>query len=75
MKKLTVREARMSISRLDQILQQEGVLTITRRGEPIAVVTPSTKKRDVPSHRDLRKKTARMRKGSEHIIRDDRNQK
>ena len=72
MKQLTIREAREALSHLDRLLAVEGELTITRRGEPIARVLPVGKRRTIPSHRDLRESMPRMRKGSEKLIREDR---
>jgi prevent-host-death family protein len=72
MKKLSIREMRQSLSHLDRLLASEGEVTITRRGEPIAQVVPVGKKRPIPSHRDLREGMPRMRKGSEKIVREDR---
>ena len=72
MKKLSIREARQSLSHLGRLLETEGEVTITRRGEAIAKVTPIGKRRPIPSHRDLRAKMSRMRTGSEKKIREDR---
>lgn len=73
MRKLTIREARQSLSHLDRLLAAEGEVTITRRGEAIARLTQINKKRPIPSHRDLRKRMPLMRKGSEKVVRKDRN--
>ena len=73
MKKLSIREARQSLSHLDRLLAAEGEVTITRRGEAIARLTQINKKRPIPSHRDLRKRMPLMRKGSEKVVREDRN--
>lgn len=72
MKKLTIREARQSLSHLDRLLAIEGEVTITRRGEAIACLTQIGKKRPIPSHRDLRRRMSLMRKGSEKVVREDR---
>jgi antitoxin (DNA-binding transcriptional repressor) of toxin-antitoxin stability system len=72
MKKLTLRETRQSLSHLDRLLATEGEVMITRRGEAIARLTQINKKRAIPSHRDLRKRMPLMRKGSEKVIREDR---
>ena len=72
MKKLTIREARQSLSQLDRLRAVEGEVTITRRGEAIAQVEQIRQHKAMPSHRDLREKMPRMRKGSEKMIRDDR---
>jgi antitoxin (DNA-binding transcriptional repressor) of toxin-antitoxin stability system len=73
MKKLTIREARKSLTNLDRLLAVEGELTITRRGEAIARMVQIGRKRPIPSHRDLREKMARIRRGSEKLVREDRN--
>ena len=72
MKKLTIRDTRRSLSHLDRLLAAEGEVTITRRGEAIARVIPIGKKMVIPSHRDLRERMPRMRKGSETKVREDR---
>lgn len=59
MKKLTIREARQALSHLERLLGTEGEVTITRRGEPIARVTPITRKLAIPSHKNLRSKRNR----------------
>jgi antitoxin (DNA-binding transcriptional repressor) of toxin-antitoxin stability system len=72
MKKLTIREARQALSHLENLLAVEGEMMITRRGEPIARLVPIGRKRSIPSHRDLRESMPRMRKGSEKVVRNDR---
>ena len=72
MKKLTIREARQSLPHLERLLEAEGELMVTRRGEPIARLMPINSKRPIPSHRGLREQMARLRKGSERLIREDR---
>jgi len=75
MKKLSIREARQSLSHLDQLLEIEGEVTITRRGDPIAKVVQVGRKRPIPSHRDLRDGMPKMRKGSETLLRKDRDER
>jgi prevent-host-death family protein len=72
MKQLNIREARQSLSQLEKILAEEGEITITRRGEPIARVVPVFPIREIPSHLDLRQKMPRLKKGSETLIRAER---
>jgi hypothetical protein len=72
MKKLTIREARKSLTNLDRLLAVEGELMITRRGVAIGRMVQVGGKRPIPSHRDLREKMVRMRKGSEKLVREDR---
>jgi len=73
MKKLTIREARQSLSHLDRLLAAEGEVMITRRGEAVARLVQVSKERPIPSHRNLRRRMPLMRKGSEKLIREDRN--
>jgi antitoxin (DNA-binding transcriptional repressor) of toxin-antitoxin stability system len=72
MKKLSVREARRVIGKLDKILEVEGELTVTSRGNPIARVLPIERETPTPSHADLRLSMAPMPRASEDLIRDDR---
>jgi prevent-host-death family protein len=72
MKKLNIREARAALSHLEEILEKEGEITITKRGRPIAVVRSLTGKRPMPSHKDLRRSMPRLERGSEELIREDR---
>ncbi len=72
MKQLNIREARQSLAQLEKILAEEGEITITRRGEPIARVIPVAPIREIPSHRGLRQKMPCLKKGSEALIRAER---
>jgi len=73
MKKLTIRQTRQALSHLDQLLEAEGEVMITRRGAPIArLIQIDNKKRPIPSHKDLRDSMPRMRRSSEQLIREDR---
>jgi len=72
MKTLNIREVRRSLGNLDALLDKEGELTITRRGEKIAKVTRIGGQRPMPSHARLRRSMPRLRKGSEELIREDR---
>jgi antitoxin (DNA-binding transcriptional repressor) of toxin-antitoxin stability system len=72
MKKLSIRETRQALSKLDRLLEVEGEVMITRRGEAIARVIQISRRRLIPSHRDIRERMSRMGKRSEKIIREDR---
>jgi antitoxin (DNA-binding transcriptional repressor) of toxin-antitoxin stability system len=72
MKKLNIRETRQSLSHLSQILDMEGEVTITRRGQEIARIVPFHRNLHIPSHRDLRGKTNLLIQGSEELVREDR---
>jgi antitoxin (DNA-binding transcriptional repressor) of toxin-antitoxin stability system len=75
MKKLSIREVRQSLSHLDKLLATEEEVMITRRGDPIAKVVQVGKRRPIPSHRDLREGMPKFHKGSETILRKDRNER
>jgi len=75
MKKLSIREVRQALSHLDRLLAVEEEVMITRRGEPIAKVVQVGRKRPIPSHRDLREEMPRIHKGSEAVLRKDRDEK
>ncbi len=72
MKKLTIRQARESLGHLESILAEEGEVTITRRGEEIARVVPVGGRKPIPSHAALRRTMPRRRRGSERLVREDR---
>ena len=72
MKNLTIREARQALSHLDHILETEGEVTITKRGKAVARVIQIGKRKPIPSHSDLREKMMRMKKGSDKLVREDR---
>jgi antitoxin (DNA-binding transcriptional repressor) of toxin-antitoxin stability system len=72
MRKLSIREARQSMSHLDRLLDQEGEITITRRGKPIGRVTAIAGKKAIPSHKDLRMKMAQVKLESQVLVREDR---
>lgn len=75
MMKLSIREARQSLSDIERILNQEGTVTITKRGKEIARVIPITRVVPIPSHRNLREQSHRQKTGSEQFIRADRDER
>ena len=75
MMKLSIREARQSLSSIEHILTQEGTVTITKRGKEIARVIPITRMVSIPSHSNLREKSHQQKTGSEQLIRADRDER
>lgn len=69
---MSIREARQALSRLAQVLEEEGEVTITRRGREVARVVPVGGKRPIPSHKALRETMPRLRRGSGRLIREER---
>ena len=75
MRELTIREMRQKLGSLDQLVQNEGELLVTRRGVPIARVLPVKGRRARPGHRALRSAMPKLKVPSESIVRDDRDQR
>jgi antitoxin (DNA-binding transcriptional repressor) of toxin-antitoxin stability system len=75
MRKVSVREIRAALPQLERILEQEGELIITRRGEPIARLLPAVRRQAIPSHAELRSRMPRVSIGSEVLIRQERDER
>jgi antitoxin (DNA-binding transcriptional repressor) of toxin-antitoxin stability system len=71
---LSIRDARTCLTRVDELLEANREIIITRRGKPIAKVVPLdfAGKREVPSHADLRARTSRLPTPTEVLVREDR---
>ncbi len=72
MKEVSIREARQILGKLDRILEKEGEIKLTKRGKPIAVITPVNSKKCMPSHKKLRESMRYMDRSSESMIREER---
>lgn len=72
MKSISIREAREALTHLEELVTEHGEITITRRGRPIARLVPVPARKPVPSHADLRARMRPMVRGSEELIREDR---
>ena len=75
MMKLSIREARQSLSNIEELLTLEGTVTITKRGKEVARVIPINRIIAMPSHCTLRGKTPRQKTGSELLVRADRDER
>lgn len=75
MKKLSVREMRANIGRLDELVDEAGELIISRRGQPIARVLPISETRQRPNHADLRQRTPPLATSSADLIRAERDER
>ena len=71
MKTLSIREMRGALGRLDQLVDQEGELIITRRGQAIARVSPLKPQRVMPSHAEHRSRLPQLSPSAE-LVREDR---
>ena len=73
MSTLSIREMRGAMAHLDELLEKEGEILVTRYGKPVARVVPvSVVARQVPSHSDLRAAMPRLSNPSEELVRSDR---
>ena len=75
MRELSIREMRENLGRLDELVEGEGEIVITRRGIPIARLLPARDLRKRPSHADLRGSMPFQSTPSEKLIRDDRDER
>jgi prevent-host-death family protein len=72
MRTMSIREFRDSLSTLDEIVNKEQEILVTRHGRALARVTPVTPCRSAPSHADLRAGMPCQTVPSEVLIREDR---
>ncbi|HMB53419.1 MAG TPA: type II toxin-antitoxin system prevent-host-death family antitoxin [Thermoanaerobaculia bacterium] len=72
MREMTIREMRAELGRLEEVLDVEGEVVVTRHGKPIARVLPLGASRKRPRHDELRASMPRLERGSEEIVRADR---
>ena len=72
MKELNIREMRANIGRLAELVEAEGELVISRLVQPIARVSPIERRRQAPSHADLRQRMAQLQTSSAELIRAER---
>jgi len=69
---MSIRELRDSLSELDEIVEREQEILVTRHGRAVAKVTPVSPRRPTPSHADLRAGMPFQSVSSEDLIRQDR---
>jgi prevent-host-death family protein len=72
MRSVSVREMRVALPRLEELLAEEGEILITRNGKPVARVLPTVSEQGIPSRSELRRRMRRVKVGSEVLIREDR---
>lgn len=71
-RQITIRELREALPALEQLVEREGELVITRHGRPLAKVVSLRPGRRVPTHDDLRASIPPSPVGSEQLIREER---
>jgi prevent-host-death family protein len=72
MRTISIREIRAELGRLGEVLESEGEVVVTRHGRPIARVLPLGPPRKRPRHDELRASMPRLERGSEEVVRADR---
>jgi prevent-host-death family protein len=72
MRTMSIRELRVSLSAISEIVEKEGDVVLTRHGRPLVRLVPLNPVRGAPSHADLRASMPRMPVPSEQLIRADR---
>ena len=70
-KTLSIREARASLGRLEELVSEAGELLITRHGKPIARVVPVETRRRIPPRTELRRSLPELTSSAE-LVREDR---
>lgn len=75
MRQMSVRELRNSLASIDELLQQENEVVITRHGRAIAKLVPICRTLRTLSHADLRAAMPRLERPSEELLREDRDRK
>jgi antitoxin (DNA-binding transcriptional repressor) of toxin-antitoxin stability system len=72
MRTMSIREFRAELGRLGEVLKDEGEVVVTRHGRLIARVLPLGPPRKRPRHDELRASMPRLERGSEEVVRTDR---
>lgn len=75
MRSLSIREIRAELGRLDEVVQREGEVLVTRRGVPVARLLPVKGARRRPNHAELRAAMPRLVTASEDWVRLDRDER
>jgi prevent-host-death family protein len=70
--KISIREMRNQLGRLDTLIAEEHELIITRHNKPVARVLPIKGKKSRPDHKDLRDRLPNQEIASEVLQRQDR---
>ena len=69
---LSIREVRAALGNIEEIVEREGELLITRHGKPVARILPLEKPRRLPSLKAFRESMPFQEIPSEVLIREDR---
>ena len=70
--RISIREMRNQLGRLDALIAEEHELIITRHNKPVARVLPIKGEKSRPGHKDLRDRLPNQEISSEILQRRDR---
>ena len=70
--RISIREMRNQLGRLDTLIAEESELIITRHNKPVARILPIKGNKSRPDHKDLRDSLPYQETGSEVLQRQDR---
>ncbi len=73
-RRISIREIRSALSHVEELLEREGEVIITRHGKPVARVLPVGRPRPIPSRRDLRQSMEPLPVPSEELVRRERDE-
>lgn len=74
MKAMSIREMRSELGNLDQLIEAQGEIIVTKRGRPIARLLPMQGTRVMPDHAGLRARMAEL-SPSVSLLREDRDER
>jgi len=75
MKAISIREMRSELGHLDQLMDEEGEVIVTKHGKPIARLLPLKGARTMPNHAPLRAQTPILKTPSSRLLREDRDER
>ena len=73
--KISIREMRNQLGKLDKLIAKERELIITRHNKPVARILPITGEKKKPTHKALRDRLPYQEISSEELTRKDREER
>ena len=73
--KISIREMRNQLGKLDKLIAKERELIITRHNKPVARILPITGEKKKPTHKALRDRLPYQEVSSEELTRKDREER
>lgn len=75
MQRISIREMRNQLGKLDTLIDKEHELIITRHNKPVARVMPIRERKQRPSHMALRERLPYQEVSSQELLRSDRDER